>query len=408
MHENESTTEQHRTATDDHTTADERTADEYAVTPDSVSGTVDYDELLKQFGADRLTDEQVAGLPDHPAIRRDIYYAGRSVEDYVTAANAGDPHAVVTGVGPSGPLHVGHLLVFSLAKELQDETGATLYIPLSDDEKYFTRDLTYDEISGYTRDNLRDLLAFGFDPEKTRFVVDTADADVVYPVASALAKHLTQSTVEATYGPPDNVGQSFYPAVQAAHLLLPQLVDGAQPTLVPVAVDQDPHVRVCRDVAAKERFPVQKPGALLGKFLPDLSGPGKMSTSEGEATIYLDDDRDTVRDKVLTHAFSGGRSSLDEHREHGGDPDVDVAFQFCRFLFEPDDDALARLEREYRAGELLSGELKEYAAARIADYLAAHQRRKADLGPLSEELPAYRLTADERRRARAAVGVGEL
>ena len=397
--------------TDDSTTEtqhDDQTAedsDDFTVTPYDVTGTVDYDRLLERFGADRLTDEQIRRFPDHPMLRRRIYYAGRSVDPYLDAAEAGDPHSIVTGIGPSGPMHLGHALVFYLTKTLQDATGAEVLIPLSDDEKYYAKDLTYEEIAEFRDENLRDLLAVGFDPAKTTIVVDTEDADVVYPVASAFASHLTQSTVDATYGDPENVGLSFYPAVQAAHLLLPQLIRGEHPTLVPVAVDQDPHVRVCRDVAAKEQFPVSKPGALLGRFLPTLSGPGKMSSSDDVPTISLDDDEATVREKVLTHAYSGGRESVEAHREQGGDPSVDVAFQFLRFFFEPDDEALAAVERAYRDGDLLSGELKQRAAERITTFLADHQRRKAALGDLETELEPFRLTEDERERARRAVGL---
>ncbi|WP_267641634.1 tryptophan--tRNA ligase [Haloarchaeobius amylolyticus] len=402
----DTTDAQHATETgEQHTTSDTDEDPGFTVTPYAVSGTVDYDRLLEQFGADRLTAEQVDRFPDHQMLRRGIYYAGRDVDPYLDAAEAGETHSIVTGIGPSGPMHIGHAPVFYVAKRLQDATGAHVYIPLSDDEKYYSKDLTYPEIGEYTRQNLRDVLAVGFDPAKTTIVVDTADADVVYPLASAFARHLTQATVDATYGDPENVGLSFYPAVQTAHLLLPQLVHGAHPTLVPVAVDQDPHVRVCRDVAAKERFPVRKPGALLGKFLPDLSGPGKMSSSADVPSITLDDDPETVRDTVLTHAFSGGRSSVEEHREHGGDPTVDVPFQLLRFFFEPDDEAVERLAREYRAGDLLSGELKELAAGRITEFLAAHQERKAALGPLEEELPAYRLGPAAKQTALEAVGL---
>jgi tryptophanyl-tRNA synthetase len=394
--------------TDDTTTethSDPNTDDDFTVTPYDVSGTVDYDRLLERFGADRLTDEQVVRFPDHPMLRRRVYYAGRSVDRFLDAAEAGGTHSIVTGVGPSGPMHLGHALVFYLAKELQDATGAEVCIPLSDDEKYYAKDLTYEEIAGYRDENLRDLLAVGFDPEKTTIVVDTEDADVVYPAASAFARHLTQSTVDATYGDPDNVGLSFYPAVQAAHLLLPQLIRGEHPTLVPVAVDQDPHVRVCRDVAAKERFPVSKPGALLGRFLPTLDGPGKMSSSDETPAIALTDDPDDVRAVIRQHAFTGGRASVAEHREHGGDPSVDVPFQYLRFFFERDDDELARIETAYREGELLSGELKELAADRIGEFLTGHQRRRAELGDLESALEPYRLTDAERERARQAVGL---
>ncbi|WP_435348271.1 tryptophan--tRNA ligase [Haloarchaeobius sp. HRN-SO-5] len=387
------------------TTTTDDDEDDFTVTPYDVSGTVDYDRLLDRFGADRLTDEQVRRFPDHPMLRRRIYYAGRSVDPFLDAAEAGRPHSIVTGIGPSGPMHLGHALVFYLAKALQDATGATVLIPLSDDEKYYGKDLTYEDVAGYRDENLRDLLAVGFDPEQTTIVVDTEDADVVYPVASAFASHLTQSTVDATYGDPENVGLSFYPAVQTAHLLLPQLIRGAHPTLVPVAVDQDPHVRVCRDVAAKEQFPVSKPGALLGRFLPTLSGPGKMSSSDDAPAIHLDDDEATVRETVLTHAYSGGQESVEAHRELGGDPSVDVAFQFLRFFFEDDDEALASVERAYRDGDLLSGELKQRAADRISAFLADHQRRKAELGDLESELEPFRLTEADRERARRAVGL---
>ncbi|WP_306054339.1 tryptophan--tRNA ligase [Natronococcus wangiae] len=386
----------------DRTTTD---ADEFTVTPYAVEGEIDYEKLLERFGADPLTDEQIDRLPDHPAIRRRTFYAGRDVDRSLEAAESGDPHAVVTGRGPSGPMHLGHVLPLYLAKRFQRETGATVYVPLSDDEKFLAKELSFAEIGEHTRENLRDVLAVGLDPDRTRIVVDTADADVVYPIAVRLAKHLTPATVEAVYGEQDTVGLQFYPAVQATHLLLPQLVAGRQPTLVPIAVDQDPHVRVCRDVAAKEALPVEKPGALLGRFLPSLEGPGKMSSSGEAASIELTDDPETVAETIRTHAYTGGRATLEEHRERGGDPSVDVPFQYLRFFFEEDDGELERIAREYRSGDLLSGELKDLAIERITDFLADHQRRRAALGSLADALEPYRLTREERTAALESAAV---
>ncbi|ELY32169.1 tryptophanyl-tRNA ligase [Haloferax volcanii DS2] len=301
-------------------------------------------------------------------------------------------------------MHIGHIFPFYFAKYLQEQTGTLVYIPFSDDEKYFLKNKSMDEISDYTRQNLRDLLAVGFDPDRTRIIVDTADADVVYPLATAFAKEVTQSTVDATYGEPENIGLSFYPAVQATHLLLPQLVEGRHPTLVPIAVDQDPHVRVCRDIAAKKRYDVRKPGALLSKFLPSLEGPGKMSSSDDAPSILLSDDRETVTDKIRTYAFSGGRTSIEEHRSKGGNPEIDVPFQLLYYFFEESDERVEQLAEEYREGSLLSGELKEFAAERIAGFLEAHQARRSALGSLEEELSAYRLTETERQAARRQAG----
>jgi tryptophanyl-tRNA synthetase len=390
------------TATDDQRTQGGHT-EGVTVTPYEVSGEVDYDRLLEKFGADRLTDDQLARFPDHPMLRRRVFYAGRDVDRYLDAAETGATHSIVTGVGPSGPMHLGHVLVFYLARRLQEETGAYVYVPLSDDEKFYAKDLTFEEIADATRSNLRDLLAVGFDPERTRIVVDRIDADVLYPQAARFAGGIRQSTVDATYGDPANVGLSFYPAMQATHLLLPQLVHGRHPTLVPVAVDQDPHVRVCRDVAAKERFDLDKPGALLGKFLPSLDGPGKMSSSSDAPAIELTDDPDTVREKVMQYAYSGGQADIDAHREHGGDPEVDVAYQYLYSFFEPDDERVERLAREYRSGELLSGELKAAAADAIGEFLAAHQKRRDALGDLREELAPFRLREAERERLRPDV-----
>lgn len=389
--------------------ADPNDTAQFTVTPDAVAGDVDYAALLDRFGADPLTDRQAARFPDpsHALVRRRVYYAGRDVDGFLDAVAAGEPHSIVTGVGPSGPMHLGHCFAFYLAKHLQERTGATVYVPLSDDEKHFTKDQSLADIAEHARENLLDLLAVGFDPERTRILVDSADADVVYPVAAALAPAVTQSTVEATYGAPENVGQSFYPAVQATHLLLPQLVAGRHRTLVPVAVDQDPHVRLCRDVAAKERYDVEKPGALLSKFLPGLAGPGKMSSSDGTPKILLADDRETVREKIHEHAYSGGQSSLEAHRREGGDPDVDVAFQYLAAFFEDDDAELARLAREYRAGDLLSGDLKDVAAERISNFLDAHQARRPDPEDLQAALEPYRLSEAEKRAARRRVGYPE-
>jgi len=380
--------------------------DDFTVTPYAVEGEVDYDRLLEQFGADELTDEQTNRFPDpvHPLVRRNVFYAERDVDPFLEAARSNEPHSIVTGRGPSGPMHIGHVFPFYFAKYLQETAGTTVYIPFSDDEKYFLKDKSMEEISGHTLDNLREILAVGFDPEKTRIVVDTADADVVYPLATAFGKEVTQATVDSTYGDPENIGLSFYPAVQATHLLLPQLVEGRHPTLVPIAVDQDPHVRVCRDIAAKQRYDVDKPGALLSKFLPNLEGPGKMSSSGDAPSILLSDDRDTVFDKIRTHAYSGGKSSLEKHREEGGDPEVDVSYQFLYYFFEDDDERLEELAREYREGTLLSGEMKEAAAEKIAEFLEAHQERKAELGDLDEELEPFRLTDEERHEARRRAG----
>ena len=144
--------------------------DEFTVTPYAVEGEVDYDRLLDRFGADELTAEQRAKFPDpvHPLVRRGVFYAGRDLDPFLAAADAGEPHSIVTGRGPSGPMHVGHVFPFYFAKYMQERADTTVYVPISDDEKYFLKDQSLDEISAHTRENLRNVLAVGFRSEERR------------------------------------------------------------------------------------------------------------------------------------------------------------------------------------------------------------------------------------------------
>lgn len=157
------------------------------------------------------------------------------------------------------------------------------------------------------------------------------------------------------------------------------------------------HVRICRDLAGKERYDVEKPASLLGRFLPGLSGPGKMSSSAAEKAIRLTDDPETVEEKIMEHAYSGGRESVEAHRKHGGDPEADVAYQLLFAFFEPDDKTVERLAHEYRSGELLSGELKAHAVKRITEFLGEHQSRRPE-EDLRCALAPYRFTEEERER----------
>jgi tryptophanyl-tRNA synthetase len=112
-------------------------------------------------------------------------------------------------------------------------------------------------------------------------------------------------------------------------------------------------------------------------FLPPLSGPGKMSTTGAskDSTIFMSDDAKTIRQKVMRYAFSGGKDTVEEHRKHGGNPDVDMAFQWLRY-FEPDDEKLADIRKQYISGELLSGELKQILVDTIVPIITAHQERR--------------------------------
>jgi len=109
-------------------------------------------------------------------------------------------------------------------------------------------------------------------------------------------------------------------------------------------------------------------------FLPGLKG-GKMSSSDENSYIAMTDSPKEVERKIKKYAFSGGRDSLEEHRKHGGNPDVDVSFQYLRMFFEPDDSKLKKIHDDYKSGKLTTGELKAITIEKINAFLKEHQKK---------------------------------
>ena len=71
----------------------------------------------------------------------------------------------------------------------------------------------------------------------------------------------------------------------------------------------------------------------------------------------MKDTQKQVKDKINKYAFSGGQETVELHRELGGNPDVDVAYQYLNFFMD-DDEELERIRVEYKAGRMLTGEIK--------------------------------------------------
>ena len=112
-----------------------------------------------------------------------------------------------------------------------------------------------------------------------------------------------------------------------------------------------------------------------------------MSSSRPETTIFLTEDVAAMEKKVKS-SFSGGQPSLEEHRRLGGNPDVDVAFQYLKYFFEDDDSALAEVESGYRSGEILTGQMKQLCIDKAATYLNNLNEMRDQTAHLVEEFLA--------------------
>lgn len=353
---------------------------EMNVTPWEVSGNINYDKLVKEFGTTPISESIRKKLKKcHPLIRRGLYFSHRDFDKWLDAYEKGKKVSVITGRGPSEKMHLGHLVPFLVAKSLQDEFNCEVFIPISDDEKFFVKEkMSFENVIEFGKDNILDLIALGFKPGKTFIFQDFVYTDI-YKYASRIAKKITYSTAKASFGlkSENNIGWSFYPAMQAAHILFPQFYRGKHISLVPVGIDQDPFIRLTRDVASNKDFNFEKPATIHAKFFPSLNGGAKMSSSEGN-TINLTDSPEEVKRKINKYAFSGGQATIEEHRKKGGNPDIDVSFQYLKFLFEEDDVKLKRIENDYRSGKLLTGELKQIVIEKINAFLKEHQRKRKE------------------------------
>ena len=341
-----------------------------------VKGEVNYEEAMKEFGIEDISS-YLKKLDKLPLIyRRRVVFAHRGFQQIFNAIKNKKRFAVLTGFNPSGPPHLGNLLFLKQALFFQS-CGAEVFIPISNDETYvFRKSESLEKATKNAYEHvLPDIIALGFKKSKTHIFISTKDPRI-YELAVKLSAKTTFSTIKAIFGfnNETNPGAIFYSMIQSAHILLPQLEDfgGPKPTVVPIGIDQDPYMRLSRDLA--EKIGMLKPSSTYHKFLPGLQG-GKMSGSKPETCIFLTDKPEEARKKIMK-AFSGGAPTLEEHRKHGGNPEIDVACQYLFSLFEESDRKIKEIFAGYRSGSLHSGDVKSYLAKTVEKFLKDHQKKR--------------------------------
>ncbi len=353
------------------------------VTPWEVSGDIEYTQLIKEFGTEPLDEKILIRLQkitkeEHFMLKRKIFFSNRDLKWLLDEYEKGNKFFLYTGRASSGPVHLGHLLPWIFTKWLQDKFDVDVWFQFPDEEKFLFKDnITLEETKKWTYENMLDIIALGFNPKKTHFLIDTKNANIMYEEACKIAKKITFSTVKATFGfdNDSNIGKIFYTSMQAVPAILPSVLAKKNiPCLIPLAIDQDPHFRVARDVYPKLGY--YKPAIIHCKFLPGLKASPKMSTSDINSVIYTTDTPDIVKSKIMKHAFSGGKESLEEHRRLGGNPNVDISYKYLEMLFEPDDNKLEKVYNDYKSGRMLTGELKQYLIDKINDFLKEHQKKR--------------------------------
>jgi tryptophanyl-tRNA synthetase len=347
---------------------------------------IDYDKLIRRFGSSKvdqiLLDRmvKVTGKPVHHFLRRGIFFSHRDMHKVLDDVEKGKPFFLYTGRGPSsGSMHMGHLIPFIFTKWLQETFDVPLVIQLTDDEKFLWKDLKLDESKRLAIENAKDIIALGFDVNKTFIFSDFGFVGgAFYENMLDIMKHVTFNQVKGIFGFTEstNIGKIMFPAVQAAPSFsssFPFIFGNKKDVtcLIPCAIDQDPYFRMTRDVAPVLKY--KKPALLHSTFFPALQGAqSKMSASDPNSSIFLTDTAKQIKNKINKYAFSGGGATVEEHKEKGGNCDVDIAYQYLTFFLE-DDEKLEQIRQDYTSGELLTGFLKKELIDVLTPICVNHQ-----------------------------------
>ncbi|MBZ6495006.1 tryptophan--tRNA ligase [Natrinema longum] len=228
-------------------------ADDMALDPWGSSSVSDYRKLFEEFGIEEF-DEILEQVPNpHYLMRRGVIFGHRDYRPVAQALQNDEPAAVLSGFMPTGDPHIGHKLVFDEIIWHQEQ-GADAYGLIADLEANSARGLSWDEIDEHARNYLLSLLALGFDPEEGELYRQSTNREV-QDLAFDLGAEANFSEFQAIYGFDGETDVSHMQSVvtQMADILYPQLEE-PKPTVIPVGPDQDPHVRLARDLAERMRF----------------------------------------------------------------------------------------------------------------------------------------------------------
>lgn len=438
------------------------------IDPWASKGIKNYDEICEKFGLERI-DHTTLPKPTH-LHRRGIIFAHRDLDSILNARKAGKPFGVLSGLMPSGQMHLGHKMVIDQARWFQD-LGGDVTIAVADLEAHATRGLSLEKCKEYAvEEYISNYAGMGLNPDKTSIYFQSERA-IVQKMGFTLGTKTNLSEMEAIYGFSGKTSLAHVqsPLVQAGDIVHPQLEEygGLRPIVVPVGMDQDPHIRLTRGMVSKTNwFNVNKnklgnltiglsiqdnnqdimgmrndggvdknrrkividkaisainkagynqinsnpkhgtidikdatsenyaeiqyellslerqlggmglmqPSSTYHQFAVGMTG-GKMSSSMPETTIFLNDSMKTIEKKIKS-SFSGGQPTVEEHRKKGGNPDIDVAYQYLRYFFEEDDNELEKIREEYVSGKLLTGEIKSICVEKAESWMKEHHELK--------------------------------
>lgn len=353
--------------------------------PFGTSVIADYERLYKEFGIEPF--KPFLSKVPNPSLymRRGVVFGHRDFERILNAMKKHEEFAVLSGIKPSGEFHLGTLMT---AKEIIyfQQQGAQTFYCIADIESYEDNKVPFEKSEKIAVDNVADLLALGLDPKKA-YIYRQSKENHVKDLAIVFGRAATLATMKAIYGE-RNIGLYLAALIQAGDILLPQLEEfgGPKPTVIPVGVDQDPHIRFTRDLAQifYKKYGFVLPSSTYHKLMKGLDGSPKMS--KRLMNYFTLHDKPEVIAQRISNAFTGGRATIKEQRELGGVPEICPVYEVCMFHFVEDDDEIIRVYNDCKTGKLLCGEHKKQTIDIVTKFVKEHQRKKKQFIDKAKEI----------------------
>lgn len=332
----------------------------------------DYDKIVKSFGLE-VFDSTMFPEPNR-IMRRGTVFAGRDLKIIADCIKKKKPFYALTGIMPTGDkIHFGNKMVVENLRYFQ-EHGAETYILIADLEAASTRGVTLEQARQRAMDfHIPAYIALGLDPKKTIFYFQSENKDVMNR-AYEFAKKITLNEFRAIYGDADP-GRIMAAVTQVGDVLYPQFKK-KMPGIIPVGIDQDPHIRLARDIVArvKSKYGFIPISAIYHKFTPSLDGGIKMSKSRPSGNIDLPEEIKQAT-KKLKRAVTGGRDTVEEQRKIGGQPEQCMIFEMFKQHLVEDDNQLNQIFQDCKTGKILCGENKQRACELMTEFMTDFEEK---------------------------------
>jgi tryptophanyl-tRNA synthetase len=283
---------------------------------------------------------------------------------------------ILTGLRPTGNLHLGHL--FGAGQnyiKMQDDYE--FYLEIADVQALTDNFNNPEKVRKNVTEITIDLLSIGLDPKKVNFFIQSkiseiAELTVFYSNLVTVARLERNPTVKTEIAQKKelfgNQGESItygflgYPVSQAADIT----AFGGE--VVPVGEDQLPLIEQCREIVRKFNSiygeTLKEPQAILSetKRVKGLDGNDKMGKSLGNA-IFLNDNEETIKKKIMGAITDSEKIKKDDP----ANPDICMVYYYHNLVNSEENKK--KVCRECKKGERGCVQCKKELIEAMNDFL---------------------------------------